>query len=91
MSEVSIQTLSPQRVVSTVLRQLNHEQIEDAVACFTTDFRYKDHGIGLEFKDKERLTEFPVCLVLRIPEKHHSAGPGSRWPAMVGLWQSCSQ
>jgi hypothetical protein len=53
MSEVSIQTLSPQRVVSTVLRQLNHEQIEDAVACFTTDFRYKDHGIGLEFRDKE--------------------------------------
>ena len=40
MSEVSIQTLSPQRVVSVVLRQLNQEQIEDAVACFTTDFRY---------------------------------------------------
>ena len=58
MSEVSIQTLSPQRVVSAVLRQLNQEQIEDAVACFTTDFRYKDHGIGLEFRDKERLTEF---------------------------------
>ena len=58
MSEVSIQTLSPQRVVSALLRQLNQEQIEDAVACFTTDFRYKDHGIGLEFRDKERLTEF---------------------------------
>jgi len=58
MSEVSIQTLSPQRVVSAVLRQLNQEQIEDAVAYFTTDFRYKDHGIGLEFRDKERLTEF---------------------------------
>jgi len=58
MSEVSIQTLLPQRVVSAVLRQLNQEQIEDAVACFTTDFQYKDHGIGLEFRDKERLTEF---------------------------------
>ena len=58
MSEVSIQTLSPQRVVSASLRQLNQEQIEDAVACFTTDFQYKDHGIGLEFRDKERLTEF---------------------------------
>ena len=58
MSEVSIQTLSPQRVVSAVLRQLNQDQIEDAVAYFTTDFRYKDHGIGLEFRDKERLTEF---------------------------------
>jgi steroid delta-isomerase-like uncharacterized protein len=58
MSQSSIQTLSPQGVVSAVLRQLNHEQIEDAVACFTTDCRYKDHGIGLEFTDKERLTEF---------------------------------
>jgi limonene-1,2-epoxide hydrolase len=58
MSEVLIQTLSPQRVVSAVLRQLNQEQIEDTVACFTTDFRYKDHGIGLEFRNKERLSEF---------------------------------
>ena len=58
MSEVSIQTLSPQGVVSAVLKQLNQEQIGDAVACFATDFRYKDHGIGLEFRDKERLTEF---------------------------------
>ena len=58
MSEVSIQMLSPQRVVSAVLRQLNQGRIEDAVACFTRDFRYKDHGIGLEFGDKERLTEF---------------------------------
>jgi len=58
MSEVSIQTLSPQRTVSAVLKQLNQEQIEGAVAFFTPDFRYKDHGIGLEFRDKERLTEF---------------------------------
>ena len=58
MSEVSVPTLSPEIVVSAVLRQLNQGQIEDATACFATDFRYKDHGIGLEFRDKERLTEF---------------------------------
>ena len=58
MSGVSVQTLSPERVVSGVLRKLNQGQIEDATACFATDFRYKDHGIGLEFVDKERLTEF---------------------------------
>ena len=58
MSQSSIQTLSPQGVVSAVLRQINQEQIEDAVACFTTDCRYKDHGIGLELMDKECLTEF---------------------------------
>jgi steroid delta-isomerase-like uncharacterized protein len=58
MSGVSVQTLSPERVVSAVLRQLNQGQIEDATASFATGFRYKDHGIGLEFRDKERLAEF---------------------------------
>jgi steroid delta-isomerase-like uncharacterized protein len=58
MSEVSIQTISPHIVVSAVLGLLNQEQIEDAVASFATDFRYKDHGAGLEFRNKERLTEF---------------------------------
>jgi steroid delta-isomerase-like uncharacterized protein len=58
MSGVSVQTLSPERVVSGVLRKLNQGQIEDATACFATDFRYKDHGIGLEFTEKQRLSEF---------------------------------
>ena len=58
MSEVLVQTLSPERVVSEVLKHLNQEQIGDATACFAADFRYQDHGIGLEFKSKERLTEF---------------------------------
>jgi hypothetical protein len=58
MSEVSVQTLSPERVVSAVLRHLNQEHIEDATACFAADFPYQDHGIGLEFRDKGRLTEF---------------------------------
>jgi len=58
MSEVSVQTLSPERVVSAVLRQLNHGQVEDATASFAASFRFKDHCIGLEFSDKQRLTEF---------------------------------
>jgi steroid delta-isomerase-like uncharacterized protein len=41
-----------------VLRHLNQEQIEDATAGFAADFRYQDHGIALEFREKERLTEF---------------------------------
>jgi len=41
-----------------VLTQLNQGQIEDATASFAVGFRFKDHGIGLEFTDKVRLTEF---------------------------------
>jgi steroid delta-isomerase-like uncharacterized protein len=58
MSSVPVQTLSPERVVSEVLEHLNQEQIQDATAAFASDFWYQDHGIGLEFREKERLTEF---------------------------------
>ena len=58
MSSVLVQTLSPERVVSEVLGHLNQEQIQDATTAFASDFRYQDHGIGLEFREKERLTEF---------------------------------
>jgi hypothetical protein len=45
-------------VVLTVLTDLKNGKIEDAIARFAEEFRFKDHGIGLEFKDKERLGEF---------------------------------
>jgi len=58
MSEVSGQAVTPDKIVSEVLRQLNLGQIEDAIDSFAVGFRFKDHGIGLEFTDKVRLSEF---------------------------------
>jgi hypothetical protein len=37
---------------------LNDGKIEDATAFFAEKFQYKNRGIGLEFKDRERLAEF---------------------------------
>jgi hypothetical protein len=45
-------------VVLTALTHLKNGKIGDAIDCFADEFRFKDHGMGLEFKDKERLTEF---------------------------------
>ena len=45
-------------VVLTVLEHLRNGKIEDAVARFAEEFSFKDHGVDLEFKDKERLAEF---------------------------------
>jgi ketosteroid isomerase-like protein len=45
-------------VVSTVLTHLNNGQINDAAAYFGEKFEFKDQGIGLEFKDRERLVQF---------------------------------
>jgi steroid delta-isomerase-like uncharacterized protein len=44
--------------VLTVLSYLKNGKIGDAIAHFAEEFRFKDHGIGLEFKDKDRLAEF---------------------------------
>jgi hypothetical protein len=45
-------------VVLTVLTYLKNGKIDDAIARFAEEFRFKDHGMGVELKDRERLREF---------------------------------
>ena len=58
MSEIPIGMAASEGVVLTVLTHLKNGKIDDATALFAEDFWFKDHGIGLEFRDKERLGEF---------------------------------
>jgi len=58
MSEIAIGKGPLGSAVLTVLAHLKNGKIRDAVARFAEEFRFKDHGIGLEFQDKERLAEF---------------------------------
>jgi hypothetical protein len=58
MSDISISVTAQEELVLSVLRDLGNGQIEDATGRFADEFRFKDHGIGLEFKDKQRLAEF---------------------------------
>src|SRR5882724_2621800 len=58
MSEISIEMAASEQVVLPVLTRLNLGNISDAIARFAEEFTFKDRGIGLEFKDKGRLTEF---------------------------------
>jgi len=58
MSGIAIGEEALEPGVLTVLTHLKNGKIGDAIACFAEEFRFKDHGMGLEFKDKERLTEF---------------------------------
>jgi ketosteroid isomerase-like protein len=46
------------QVVWAVLTHLRNGNINDATACFAEKFQFNDRGIGLEFKDTERLAEF---------------------------------
>jgi steroid delta-isomerase-like uncharacterized protein len=58
MSEIAIQTVTSEEVVLTVLPHLGNGKIDNAIAGFSEEFRFEDHGIGVEFTDKERLIEF---------------------------------
>ena len=58
MVEMLIGMEALEGVVFTVLDQVKNGRIDDAIARFTEEFSFKDHGIGLEFRNKERLAEF---------------------------------
>jgi SnoaL-like polyketide cyclase len=58
VSESAIVKAASEGVVLTVLSQLKNGKVEEALAGFAEEFRFKDHGLGLEFTDKTRLAEF---------------------------------
>ena len=58
VGEIQIAVAAAEGVALTVLTHLRNGEIHDAIACFAEEFTFKDHGIGLEFKDKERFFEF---------------------------------
>jgi steroid delta-isomerase-like uncharacterized protein len=58
MSAVQMEVTAQGQAVETMLMHLKHGKIRDAAACFAENFEFKDRGIGLEFKNRERLAEF---------------------------------
>src|SRR5262249_60832203 len=56
--EIPIGMAAPEGVALTVLAHLKGGEIDGAVARFAEEFTFKDHGIGLEFKDKKWLFEY---------------------------------
>jgi len=58
MIDIQMETAVSRDVVLTVLTHLNNGKVKDATACFAERFQFNDRGLGLEFNDRERLTEF---------------------------------
>ena len=58
MVEMLIGTEAREGVALNVLERLRNGRIEDAIGCFAEEFSFKDHGVDLEFKNKECLAEF---------------------------------
>ena len=49
---------SPQSLLRAVLTALSQGRISEAVDSFDANFTFNDRALGLEFADKERLSEF---------------------------------
>jgi steroid delta-isomerase-like uncharacterized protein len=58
MSELDNATAASDKIVLAVISHLNKGEIDDALALFANQFSFRDHGIGLEFTEKDRLAEF---------------------------------
>jgi len=58
MNKIPIGMANSEWLVRTVLAALREGQIASAVNQFGDKFAFNDYGIGLEFTDKGRLTEF---------------------------------
>jgi len=49
---------NPKYILQSVLTALSHGKISEAVDQFDDDFTFSDQALGLEFRDKGRLSEF---------------------------------
>src|SRR5262249_31713575 len=56
--EMHVVSASPKTLLQTVLSALRQGSVGMAVEQFDHQFIFIDHGLGLEFEDKGRLTEF---------------------------------
>ena len=71
LDNVSVEATTPDRILQTALAAWRQGNFVEAVDQFNDQFTFTDHALGLEFKDKGRLTEFLAKHVnsSRIPKE----------------------
>ena len=59
---------TPDRILETALAAWRQGNFVEVVDQFNDQFTFTDHALGLEFKDKGRLTEFLAKIRERFPD-----------------------
>ena len=72
LNDASVDATSPDRVLQTALTALRQGNFVEVLDQFNDQFTFTDHALGLEFKDKGRLTEFWVKIRERFPDSKRS-------------------
>jgi len=68
LDNVSVEATTPDRILQTALAAWRQGNFVEAVDQFNDQFTFTDHALGLEFKDKGRLTEFLAKILERFPD-----------------------
>jgi SnoaL-like domain len=68
LDNVSVEATTPDRILQTALAAWRQGNFVEVVDQFNDQFTFTDHALGLEFKDKERLTEFLAKIGERFPD-----------------------
>ena len=68
LDNVSAEATSSDRILQIALAAWRQGNLVEVVDQFNDQFTFTDHALGLEFKDKERLTEFLAKIGERFPD-----------------------
>jgi steroid delta-isomerase-like uncharacterized protein len=68
LNDASAEPTTPDRILQTALAAWRQGNFVEAVDQFNDQFTFTDHALGLEFKDKGRLTEFSAKIRELFPD-----------------------
>src|SRR6266567_6878573 len=68
LDTASVEVTTPDRILQTALAAWRKGNLAEVVDQFNDQFTFTDHALGLEFKDKGRLTEFLAKIRERFPD-----------------------
>jgi hypothetical protein len=80
LDNASAEATTPDRILQTVLAAWRQGSFVEVVDQFSDQFTFADHALGLEFKDKGRLTEF---LAVSGQTTTTNSNPGARRSDLV--------
>jgi steroid delta-isomerase-like uncharacterized protein len=69
----AVEATTPDRILQNALAAWRQGNFVEVVGQFNDQFTFTDHALGLEFKDKGRLTEFLVKTRERFPDFERKA------------------
>jgi steroid delta-isomerase-like uncharacterized protein len=83
----SVEATTSDRILQTALAAWRQGNFVEVVDQFNDQFTFTDHALGLEFKDKGRLTEFLAKIGERYPDSERKTNTiFSSGDRVIGEW-----